>query len=269
VNNNVKPYQTGAAADFINDKLAAGFASFSLDELVAKTGLSVIAARNQLLRLGCLVTRVTPRQPYFLIVPPEHRGVGAPPIDWWLDDYMQWLGHPYYLALQSAAAEHGSSQQAIQETQVITDMPRREILAGLIRVRFFMKTDAHKTVVQKLPGTYAPLVVSTPESTAFDLVRYAQHIGGIERVAETITPMLPLIKVKELRRVLDAENEVTTAQRLGFIIDAIGEVHLAKEIRDWLPTKLQDIPLSIYTEGDRLAPANETWGVVNNAGCSL
>lgn len=139
-----KPYQTGVAANFINEKLAAGFASFSLDELIAKTGLSVIAAKNQLLRLGDRVTRVSPRHQYFLIVTPEHRSFGAPPVDWWLGDYMQWLGHPYYLGLQSAAMTFGSSQQAIQETQIMTDIPRREIIIGRIRIRFFYENRHRK-----------------------------------------------------------------------------------------------------------------------------
>jgi|GEM_PF-5251750 len=35
-----------------------------------------------------------------------------------LDVHFRWLGRPYYLALQTAAASHGSSRQAIQVTQV-------------------------------------------------------------------------------------------------------------------------------------------------------
>jgi hypothetical protein len=53
--------------------------------------------------------------------------MGAPPVAWWLDDYFNWLGHPYYLALQSAAGTYGSTPQALQVTQVMTDSPRRQI----------------------------------------------------------------------------------------------------------------------------------------------
>lgn len=265
--NHSKPYQTGVAADFINDRLASGFASFSLDDLVAKTGLSVVAARNQLLRLGDRVARVSPRQQYFLIVTPEHRSFGAPPVEWWLGDYMRWLGHPYYLALQSAAMAFGSSQQAIQETQVITDIPRRGMIIGRIRIRFFMKAGVGKTIVQELPGAHAPLLVSTPESTTFDLVRYAHNLGGIERVAETIAPLLPSIKAKALHQVLVTERETATAQRLGFILDVLGAAKLAKVVRDWLPANRQGILLSVHMGGDKAAPANQPWCVINNARC--
>lgn len=267
--NSSKPYQTGVAAHFINEKLTGGFASFSLDELITKTGLSVIAAKNQLLRLGDRVTRVSPRQQYFLIVTPEHHSFGAPPVDWWLGDYMQWLGHPYYLGLQSAATTFGSSQQAIQETQIMTDIPRREIIIGRTRIRFFMKSGIEKSLVQQLLGAYAPLQVSTPETTSFDLVRYAHYLGGIERAAETILPMLPSLKTKALKQVLNAEREITTAQRFGYLLEAMGAASLAQEVRDWLPEKLPNILLSVHVNGNKLAIANPTWCVINNAGSSL
>ena len=114
---------------------------------------------------------------------------------------MKWLGRPYYLALQSAAAVHGSSQQAIQETQIITYEPRRDVVIGRIRVRFFMKAGIKSSITQPLSGVYAPLTVSTPETAAFDLIRYAHNLGGIERMAETIAPMLQNMKLRILRQV--------------------------------------------------------------------
>ena len=263
--NEHKTYLPGAAASFIDAKLASGVVSFSLSEMTDRTGLSLIAAKNQLLRLKHSVTRVSPRQQYFLIIQPEHRSVGAPPIEWWLDDYFKWLGRPYYLALQSAAGAFGSSQQAVQETQVITDIPRREIIIGRIRIRFFMKSGINTPLTQQLPGAYAPLVVSTPESTAYDLIRYAHDIGGIERAAETITPMLRLIKAKNLRSVLNAEGEIAIAQRLGFVMEALGAADLAKTIRDWLPKVTQRVSISTRLDSDPSAPISREWGVINNS----
>src|ERR1700730_5610897 len=93
----------GAAEAFIDARMALGRVAFSLADLVKESGLSAVAARFQLLRLRGKVVRVSPRQPFFLIVGPEHRSMGAPPAIWWLQDYFNWLGRPYYLALQSAA----------------------------------------------------------------------------------------------------------------------------------------------------------------------
>jgi hypothetical protein len=47
-----KPHrQIGAAAAFIEEQLASGRVAFSLNKIIEKTGLSVIAAKNQLRRL--------------------------------------------------------------------------------------------------------------------------------------------------------------------------------------------------------------------------
>ncbi len=263
--NESKSYLTGAARSFIDAKLAGGVVSFSLSEMTEKTGLSVVAAKNQLLRLKKTVTRVSPRQQYFLIIQPEHRSIGAPPVEWWLDDYFKWLGRPYYLALQSAAGTFGSNLQAIQETQVITDISRREMIIGRIRLRFFMKSGIKNTLTQQLPEAYAPLIVSLPESTAYDLIRYSHDIGGIERAAETISPMLRLIKAKELRSVLDAEGEIATAQRLGFVLETLGATVLSKTIKDWLPKVIQMVPISTRLGSDSSAPISREWGIINNS----
>ena len=260
-----KSHLAGAAKSFIDVKLASGIVSFSLSEMTNKTGLSVVAARNQLLHLKNLVSRVSPRQQYFLIIQPEHRVIGAPPVEWWLDDYFKWLGLPYYIALQSAAGIYGSNQQAIQETQIITNVQRRDMIIGRVRLRFFTKTGVDKTLTQQLQGGYAPLIVSTTETTVFDLIRYSSSIGGIERAAETITPMLRLVKAKELSRVLDAEDETATAQRLGFVMEKLGADVLAKAVRGWLPKNVQMVPISTRLVSDPSAPINRKWNVINNS----
>ena len=87
-------------------------------------------------------------------------------------------------------------------------------------------------------------MVSTPEATAYDLIRYAPSIGGIERAAETIHPLLPLLRARELKRVLEGENEPVVAQRLGFIIQACGNKSRARVVRDWLPDELTPVTLA-------------------------
>src|SRR5438093_254301 len=122
----------GAAEAFCDARLALGRVTHSLTDLVKESGLSAIAAKRQFSRLRGKVVRISPRQPFFLIVSPEHRSMGAPPANWWLHDYFDWLGRPYYLALQSAASSFGSNPQALQVTQVMTNRPRRAIKVGRI-----------------------------------------------------------------------------------------------------------------------------------------
>jgi hypothetical protein len=255
----------GAAEAFCDARLALGRVTLSLSDLVKESGLSAIAAKRQLSRLRGKVVRISPRQPFYLIVGPEHRSMGAPPATWWLQDYFTWLGRPYYLALQSAAGSFGSNPQALQVTQVMTDRPCRPIKVGRIQVKFFVKRGIQRTPTQQPAGAVAPLCVSTLEATAFDLIRYATNIGGIERAAETIRPLLPLLRARELKRVLDTEDEPAVAQRLGFVIEAGGANKLAKFVRDWLPDKLAVVPLSPTKDKRGNIPLVERWQVLNNS----
>ena len=240
---------------FIDARLAAGHVAFPLADLAKETGMSVTAAKNQLRRLGSLVVRVSRLQQFFLIVSPEHRAMGAPPVTRWLNDYFSWLGHSYYLALQSAAGTYGSNPQALQVTQVMTDGSRREIEVGRLRVRFFVKRGIEQTPTQPLANAFAPTRVSTPEATAFDLVRYASRIGGIGRAVETLTPLLPLMGGSELKRMLDAENEPATAQRLGYIIEPAGICAHAISFQRF--------------QGCLLNPVHSCIGIIRKSDCTL
>jgi hypothetical protein len=258
--------RTGAAAAFVDAYLAKGRVAFPLSELIKETGMKVGAAKSQLRRLGPRVVRVSPSQQFFLIVSPEHYSRGSPPVDWWLDDYFRWLGHPYYLALQSAAGAHGSNPQSIQVTQVMTDVPRRPIKVGQLRVSFFVKRGIRNTPTQQLANAYAPTRVSTPAATGFDLIRYAARIGGIGRAVETLRPLLRPIRAAELRAVLEAENETATAQRLGYVVEKAGNAKLATVIDEWLPAKRALIPLVATTAGRPDAPVVRRWSIRDNSG---
>jgi AbiEi antitoxin C-terminal domain len=260
------PRKPGAAAAFLDARLAIGRVGFSLSDLIKETGLSATAARNQLLRLGPRVVRVALMHQFFVIVSPEHRAIGAPPVAWWMDDYFKWLGHPYYLALQSAAATYGATPQAIQVTQVMTDRARRPIALGRLQIRFFVKEGIARTPTQPPANAYAPLEVSTPEATTFDLVRYASRIGGLGRARETLVPLLPLMRIHEMKRVLEAENETSAAQRLGYIIEQSGNSRLADVIHTWLPPHPPSIQLVPTAVKSRNASLNPKWRLLINSG---
>ncbi len=258
--------QTKAAAVFIDEQLKVGRVGFPMSQLMEVTRLTLEAAKSQLRRLGPRIARVSQAHPFFLIVTPEHLATGGPPVEWWLDDYFTWLKHPYYLALQSAASALGSSPQSIQVTQVMTDTPRRPIELGRLKITFFVKRRIEHTPTQQLLNAFAPTRVSTPAATAFDLVRYAPRIGGIGRTLETLRPLLPQIHAPELREVLETENEIATAQRLGYVIEMAGHAKLADVIQKWLPGKRPLTPLVPTPTRPQEAPLTSRWRVLDNSG---
>jgi hypothetical protein len=258
--------RTGAATAYVEAQQAAGRMAFSIANLMRETGLSMTAAKGQLRRLGTAVVRVSPSQQFFLIVSPENRARGCPPAEWWLEDYFRWLGQPYYLALLSAASAHGSNPQALQVTQVMTGSPRRALEIGQVRVVFFVKRRIEKTPTQALANAYAPLRVSTPAATVFDLMRYADRIGGVGRAVETLRPLLPRIGQTELRAVLMAEDEAATAQRLGYVLEKSDKARLAAVIDDWLPARRREIRLATTANRRSEAPLADRWRVRDNSG---
>jgi hypothetical protein len=265
-NQTPKQRRTGAAATYINALLTAGRVSFPLSALLKESGLSLAAAKCQLSRLGPSVVRPSPSQKFFLIVSPEQSAQGYPPVDGWIDDYFRWLGHPYYLALQSAASAHGANPQAIQVTQVMTDSPRRPLRIGRLRIVFFVKRGIERTPTQQLANALAPTRLSTPAATGFDLVRYAARIGGIGRAIETLRPLLPLLRTADLLATLEAEGETATAQRLGYVLDRLGRKKDADVIDRWLIAKRTQIPLAVSAAIPASGPRDSRWHIVDNSG---
>jgi len=241
-----------------------------MSELTSDTGLSIIAAWAQLKRLKGQVVRVAPRQDFFLIVSPEQYPMGAPPASWWLDAYFRAHRGTYYLALLSAAAEYGSSHQAVQTVQVMTDKPIRALQLGRIRVQFFVKKHAGKAPISRLSNAFAPLNVSTPEVTALDLVRYAYRTGGIGRATLAIKGMLSRFSRKGLRQALQAEGETSTIQRLGYILETLGQSGLSQLVEDCLPQKLNRVMLEHHKfNGARATlPVSGRWSVIINTDLS-
>jgi predicted transcriptional regulator of viral defense system len=238
-------YRPAEAARFIDDLQSRGYCGFALDHLTEQTGLSRRAAAAQLGRLSPSVIPLYARATYYLIVPPEHRRIGAPPVSWWIDDYFAWLREPYYIALLTAAAHHGASHQAAQVVQAITGRPRRDVILGRQKLCFVMKRSITATATETAKGGQAPFRVSTPEATVLDLIRYGDHAGGIDRIAHIISELRPRLSGAGLRHALDASLETTLLQRTGFLLDQLGMNRLSRHVASALqgrrlqPTSLE------------------------------
>ena len=148
----------------------------------------------------------------------------------------------------------------------MTDCSRRPIAVGRLQVQFFVKQGIARTPTQPLVNAYAPLLVSTPEATSFDLIRYASRIGGLGRALETLVPLVPLIRIPEMKKLLEAENETSTAQRLGYILEKSGSSKLAEVIHKWLPSKIPLIPFVPTAAKPKGASLVEKWRLLNNSG---
>lgn len=71
----------------------------------------------------------------------------------------------------SAAAIHGAAHPQPVVFRVVTDKPTRPVAAGRVQIGFHVGRHISKALVVEIQTETGTMRVSTPEATAFDLVR--------------------------------------------------------------------------------------------------
>jgi predicted transcriptional regulator of viral defense system len=252
----------GLVSVFVDARQRQGRYCFTDAELAEETPQSTAARRGALGRLrreGRLV-RPLPRHHFFVIVPHEHHSMGAPPLAWYLDPLMRFLGVPdYYVGLLTAAQWYGASHFAVQETQVMVPRQLRAIQVGRERVRFITKVAAARTPVEVRNSESGTIRVSTPEATAVDLVRYLDAAGGFNMIATVLTELAPRLRPQALRHAAILENDVATAQRLGWLLDHAGANNRTATLAHWIARQRPRArPLDPRAPVER-APLDKLW----------
>ncbi len=211
---------------FVDDTQAAGRYTFSSSEARDALDVSEIALDNALRRQKDRGRLVAPRRGFFVIVPTEYRAAGAPPPSWFIDDLMRFLGQPYYVGLLSAAGLHGASHQQSMVFQVVTDRPTRPPKAGRARIEFHATRTAEASPATGMQTETGAMRVSTPETTAFDVVKFSAACGGWSNVAMVLSELAERIDPGSLHALAELRKS-PEVQRLGFLLDQAGQSRLA------------------------------------------
>ncbi len=251
------------------DIQSAGRYGFSSDEFAARTKREPggEAVRHALIRLQNKqrITQISRKPGYWLIVPPEYLARQSPPVTWWLHDFLSLKETSYYVGLLSAAQHHGSAHFAVMETQVVVPRIRKPLKVGVTRIHFFFKENTADTPCDVVDTEKATLRVTTPAATLLDLLRHASRVGGIDRIHLIATDPGRKIDACGLLDALNAHNETTVAQRLGYLFDLQGKTKLAAVIDQWLEHRpVQAVRLDTSsTQVD--APRHARWNLFLNA----
>lgn len=215
------------------------------------------AALARLTRAGRIVL-AGKRPAVYLIVPPEHEHYGAPPVDWWLDDYLRPAEPHYYMALLSAARHWGSRHYARQTVQVMVGAQRPALTIGKLGLEYIYKRNLAETPVVRANGPVSAFRVSTREATILDLLRHQTIVGGLEAVVRVTKDFIPEFTRADLLAALDSLDQLPTAQRLGFILERL-QPRLAATVEAWLKRRrLNQQPL---IPGESPAP---DWPIMPN-----
>lgn len=208
---------------------AAEFASMTGRE---SKGPAVKAALARLSRSNKIASLVK-RPPTWLIVPPEQAAYGAPPVTWWIDDFIRPDEPGYYVALLSAARYWGSAHYALQTTQVMVSRKRAQLRVGRLSVDFTVKTEAARTPTVQAQGGAAAYRVSTREATLLDLMRHSKDVGGLEAFVRVAKDFVPAVTDQGLTDALDAMAQTAVAQRVGFVLSYLPKKR-HKQVERWL-----------------------------------
>lgn len=246
-------------SDYVDQLQRQGRYGFDRRELEASfSNSAILKALNRLAKKN-RVLRI--RKGFYAIIPLEFSSKGIIPPDWFIDDLMRYLGCPYYIGLQSAAALHGAAHQQIQEFQVVTPRQQLPIQLHQLTIRFFRKQDFDSTKTQMIKGHSGMLPVSTPEATALDLVRYANRIGGADAVITLLEELVESLSIGRIREI--ATKKKPTLQQLGWFLDRINARDLADALHASLSKPLPRAkldPSSPWHSSD----SKNRWRVVEN-----
>jgi predicted transcriptional regulator of viral defense system len=253
------------AADWVRAQQARGRYTFTQAEAVVGTGRTLLGVSKALRRLVRQRRLVAPRQGFYVVVPAEYDLAGAPPVQWFIDDLMGFLGQPYYVGLLTAAAHHGAAHQAAQVFQVVTDRPTRAVAVGRHRLQFVSKANIGRTPVQAVKTPTGTMTVSTPEATALDLVRYYKIAGFLGHVATVLDELAERMGAEAVARAaVEGDFEMSVVQRLGYLLERVGAEAvtggLAKLVTQAAP---QPVPLrpDLSRKGH---PLDARWRIVVN-----
>ena len=248
--------------NWIDALQARGRYTFLRAEAIGGTKLSAESVKKALQRLARRQRVAKVKNYFYVIVPLEYLHAGSPPPTWFIDELMKAMDRPYYVGLLSAAGIHSASHHQPQEFQVITDRPVRSLQVGRTRIRFFSSKRTGNTAVQSVKTPTGAMRVSTPEATAFDLVRFARAAGQIDNVATVLMDLVPLLDPKRMLKVVRAGGDIPNAQRLGYLLEKVRGRPQAKAFHEWLKRQSpRTIPLR---PGRTVAAADENrrWRVL-------
>ena len=237
-----------ALSGYVSGLLATGRTVFTAEEAEQALGVGHGAFLDAAERLQRRKALVSPRQGFYVVVPPQYASWGAPPPAWYIDALMRREGQAYYVGLLKAAELHGATHQAMMEYQVISAKRLPRIRAGRNLIVFYFRRDMEAVTagVEGRKTDTGTMIISSAALTALDLLRYPQASGGIDHVATVLSDLGRKIDPEQLAA-LSVRVERPVVQRLGHLLEHVGRDALTGPMRE----ALQARGLPPWTELDR------------------
>lgn len=252
-----------AASDLIDLLASQGQYHFTTKEAVDHLGVSIAAARAAIRRLQGRGLVAAPYRGFHVIVPPEYRRLGCLPADQFIPQLMEHLDLAYYAALLTAGRYHGAAHQQPQIFQVVVAQNRPPITCGEVRISFVARRNAADVPTVRLNTPRGHLAISTPEATAFDLVGYPHHSGGIDNVATVLAELAERLDPAALAS-LAPLSPVPWAQRLGYLLEQVGAADKTGPLAEHVAIVVNETTTLVPIAPAQGAPYDKRWRLLAN-----
>ena len=231
------------ASDLIKEMASQGRYHFTSSEAEEILGSSPFAARAVLRRLKKKGAIATPYRGFHVIVPPEYSSLGCLPAVQFIPQLMEHLGLRYYVGLLSAAELHGAAHQRPQISQVVVKKNRPSIDCGRVKVVFISRKNVGDLPAVRMNTPRGYVLVSSSETTAFDIVGYRTHSGGFDNIANVLRELSDKLDPDKLAHVAGL-SPLSWAQRLGYLIERFANKDQTGPLHDYVSGQVKEyVPL--------------------------
>lgn len=217
---------------YVANLLATGRVAFTREEAEKELGISRTSLLKSARRLKKQGKLYSPRSGYYVVVPPQFLTWGAPPPSWFIDDLMRHEARPYYVGLLKAAELHEASHQAVMEFQIITNarLPKLQAGRSMIVFHYRRNLDELGPAIENRKTDTGSMRISSPELTAFDLVRYPHAAGGLDNILTVLVELGSKLDGGKLA-ILCPKFECSVRQRLGYLFARAGHAQAAEVLQ--------------------------------------
>lgn len=233
---------------------------FALENSWAPTERALLVAAQRAVARGELFH---PRRGTFVIVPYQYRADGYVPAEFVLDCLMKIEEARYYVGLHKAAIAYGVESRVGAGITVVANKRLPKIALGRSAVSFvYMKAMPSPELIERKALHQHELEVARPSLTAVDLLRYSSSPGDTASTWQMIFELAGQIQPDELVALTSCVKG-PVLQRLGFVLDRVGQFELSDELHRLIGNGLRVVNLTTAVEReDTTAMFDRHWKVL-------
>jgi len=251
-------------ASYLDNLQASGRYCFTAAEALRALGISTSAFLSAVKRMKKKGRVASPGRQFYIIIPPEQLHLGCLPAEEFVPHLMKFWDLQYYVCLLSAAEYYGAAHQRPQRFQVMTTSYIPNIVCGNVSVEFIQKKSIESIPVKNINTPRSIIRVSTLEATAIDLVNHITHAGGLNHIATVLTELSEAMDPMQLSVMADQTANTSCLQRLGYLLEAVGQNDLSLVIKEVLKKRTcRTIALNAQSPFDKLRK-NDFWRLYIN-----